>query len=180
MKSLVATIGLLAMLVMPFEAVRADTAKEIEAGVNASLEVFREQVPGGDQLLDASKAALVFPNLVEGAFIFGAEYGEGALVRGGSMDSYYSLYSASFGFQAGAQSKSLVLLFMEEEALKTLMDRKGWEIGADLEVAVIGEGVSGEVSSTTFDQPVVAVVFRQQGLLAGVSLSGAKITRLKR
>ncbi len=185
MKALFSTLGLLAVLAMPFSIAPATTANaapasEIDIDVKATMDKFKAGVAGADKLLEASKAQLVFPNIVEGAFVFGAEYGEGALLKGGDTEGYYSFFSASFGFQAGAQSKSVIMLFMTDDALETLKERDGWEIGADAEVAVLDEGVSGEITSTTFNQPVVAVVLEQRGLLAGVSLNGAKVTEIRR
>lgn len=180
MKNILSAVGLFAFLLVPFQAAHADTAAEIRANVESTLTNFDEFVPGGDKLLDASEAALVFPNVIEGAFVFGAEYGEGALVKDGDFDGYYSVFAGSFGLQAGAQSKSIVLLFMTDDSLEKLMKLNGWQIGVDIEVAVIDKGVSDEITSTTFDKPVVAVVFQQKGLLAGFSLNGAKITRIER
>ena len=93
---------------------------------------------------------------------------------------YYSLASASYGLQIGAQQYSNIIFFMTEEALQTFRVKDGWELGADAEVVFKDKGYSIGVSSKTISKPVYAIVFDQKGLLAGTSLVGAKFSRLIR
>ena len=50
---------------------------------------------------------LVFPSIVKAGFLFGAQYGEGALRRQTRTVGYYSSVAASYGFQAGVQSSGM-------------------------------------------------------------------------
>ena len=125
-------------------------------------------------------ATLIIPRITKAGFVLGGAYGEGVLRISEAPVDYYSLASASYGLQAGAQQYSNVIFFMTEEALQTFRVKDGWELGADAEVVFRDKGYSLGVSSKTISKPVYAVVFDQKGLLAGTSLVGAKFSRLIR
>ena len=112
--------------------------------------------------------------------MLGGAYGEGVLRINEAPIDYYSLASASYGLQIGAQQYSNIIFFMTEEALQDFRVKDGWELGADAEVVFRDKGYSLGVSSKTMSKPVYAVVFDQKGLLAGTSLVGAKFSRLIR
>jgi lipid-binding SYLF domain-containing protein len=91
---------------------------------------------------------------------------------------YYSLASGSFGWQLGAQKKSIVILFMEDEALNKLRNSDNWKIGADASVAIVSVGADGFIDSQITNQPVIAFVFDQKGLMYNLTLEGTKFTKL--
>jgi lipid-binding SYLF domain-containing protein len=130
----------------------------------------------------AGKAAgiLVFPNVVKAGFLFGGEYGEGALEVGGSPVSYYNIISASFGLQAGVQDESLALMFMTPEALSKFRASHGWKAGIDGSIALVTLGAGGEVDSETLEKPIVAFVYNNKGLMANLTLEGSKISKIDR
>ena len=125
-------------------------------------------------------ATLIIPRITKAGFVLGGAYGEGVLRISEAPVDYYSLASASYGLQVGAQQYSNIIFFMTEEALQTFRVKDGWELGADAEVVFKDKGYSLGVSSKTISKPVYAVVFDQKGLLAGTSLVGAKFSRLIR
>ncbi len=154
-----------------------ESAKSIDAGVDKSLKMF-DNVRGGDNLLKNAKGVLVFPSVFKAGIGIGGEYGEGALQVKGKTVGYYSTAAASIGFQLGAQKKTIILAFMTDDALKNFENSSGWKIGADASVAVIAVGAAGEIDSNTMNQPIVAFVFDQKGLMYNLTLEGAKITKL--
>lgn len=156
----------------------AKTAKEIDASVDAAMERFHQQVKGAKEFAKASKGMLVMPNVVKGAFIIGGEYGEGALRVGGKSVDYYNIISGSIGFQIGGQSKDIILLFMTDEALKQFRASKGWEAGVDGNVALFTVGGGERHDTRTSKDPIVGFVFDAKGLIADISLKGAKFTRV--
>ena len=97
--------------------VHAASSVEIDAKVDAALKDFYSKVGGGKELAEKAHGVLVFPSVIKAGLVIGGEYGEGALQMDGKTADYYSVAGASFGFQFGAQSKSVVLLFMEKKAL---------------------------------------------------------------
>jgi lipid-binding SYLF domain-containing protein len=76
------------------------------------------------------------------------------------------------------QSRTEVLMFMTEDALERFQSSDGWEVGVDGSVALIKVGVAGEIDTNTITEPVIGFVFGEQGLMANLSLEGAKITRM--
>jgi lipid-binding SYLF domain-containing protein len=156
----------------------AKTAKEIDASVDVAIERFYKQVKGAEKYVKASKGMLVMPNVVKGAFIVGGEYGEGALRIGGKTVDYYNTISGSIGFQIGGQSKDIILLFMTDEALKKFRASKGWEAGVDGNVALISAGAGERADTTTSKGTIIGFVFDAKGLIADISIKGAKFSKV--
>ncbi|MEM7544437.1 MAG: YSC84-related protein [Pseudomonadota bacterium] len=158
----------------------ADSAAEIEADVNRAEQKLFATVPGTRELAAQARGVLIMPDVIKGGLIVGGSYGEGALKIGGVVDGYYSVAAASIGYQIGVQSTSHALFFMTQPALDRFRNASGWELGADAEFTVPGDGISLNLDTTTIKSPVIAVIFAQDGLLAGASLEGAKYTRIAR
>jgi len=159
---------------------KADTAKEIDVSVDAAMDNFMKEVKGAKEYLQASKAILVFPTVYKAGFWVGGEYGEGALRIGGKTADYYSITAGSLGFQFGAQARTIILIFIQEDALKNFQESEGWEAGIDGSVALIDVGVGQTIDSTTFQQPIIGFVIGQRGLMLDLSLKGAKFTKIKK
>ncbi len=158
----------------------AASASEIDGKVNAALKRFREEVPGGSTFLNKAVGVLVFPEVVKVGFIFGGEYGEGALRVDGRTVDYYSSASLSVGFQAGFQAKTVILVFLERGALGDFMSSPGWEAGIDGSVAVVEWGAGKDVTTTEYNEPIVGFVFNNVGLMANINLEGSKYTKIVR
>lgn len=162
-------------------AARSDPAAvktEIERGAYDTLERLYKEVSGSRELVRKANGVLVFPNVLAAGLVVGGEYGRGVLRTGGQSVNYYSLTTLSVGFQAGAQSKAVVLLFMSKEALDKFRASKGWTAGVDGSVAVIKVGANGEVATNTINSPVQALVLTNAGLMANLNLEGTKISKL--
>ncbi len=158
----------------------AKTAQEINGEVNAALELFSQQVKGGKEFLNASKGVVVIPNIVKAGLGVGGEYGEGALRIGGKTVEYYSLAAGSVGFQIGAQKMNLVLVFMQDEALKKFRTSSGWKAGVDGTVAFIDVGKEKSLDTVNVRDPIAAFLFGQKGLMAAATIEGAKFSKLVR
>lgn len=152
--------------------------QEINSGVDAALSRMYAQVPGSRDLAARARGVLVFPRVLQAGFVVGGEYGEGALRTGGTTQGYYSLVSGSLGLQAGAQSKTIVFLFMTDDSLKTFRSRQGWSAGGDASVALLKMGANGAVDTTTATKPVQVIVMTNAGLMGDLSLQGMKISPL--
>jgi lipid-binding SYLF domain-containing protein len=158
----------------------AKTAKEINSEVNAALKLFSQHVKGGKEFLNAAKGVLVIPNIVKAGLGVGGEYGEGAMRIGGKTVEYYSLAAGSVGFQIGAQKTNLILVFMQDEALKNFRKSSGWKAGVDGSVAFIDVGAGKSLDTVNVKDPIVAFMFGQRGLMANATVEGAKFTKLVR
>jgi lipid-binding SYLF domain-containing protein len=159
---------------------RAATAAEINRDSQEALQKLYRTNPLAESLSHQAKAVLIFPNIVKGGFIVGGSYGEGELLKGGAVSGYYNSVSASWGLQAGAQSYGYVVFLITDKAISYLGKSKGWEVGVGPTVVVVDEGAAKNLSSTTLKDDAYAFIFGQQGLMAGVSIEGSKITKIKR
>ncbi len=158
----------------------AKTAKEINAEVNDALKLFYQRVKGSKEFLQASKGFLIIPNLVKAGVGVGGMYGEGAMRVGEKTVEYYSLVGGSVGFQIGAQKTNLILIFMNEEALKKFRASSGWKAGVDGSVAFIDVGAGKSLDTLNIKDPIVAFMFGQRGLMANATVEGSKFTKLVR
>ena len=123
---------------------------------------------------------LVFPEVTKAAIGIGGSYGEGALIAGDRTAGYYSITSASAGLQLGAQKVAQIIMFMTPEALNKFRNSSGWEAGANAQVTMIDQGKAANISSVMANNPVIAFVFAQKGLMGDLSVQGSKITKLER
>jgi lipid-binding SYLF domain-containing protein len=178
--STVATVFILALLLAPnfSHVAQAATAKEIDVSVDVALDRFKNDVKGANEFLANAKGVLVIPNVIRVGFGLGGEYGEGALIVGGQTVDYYSTAAGSIGFQIGAQSKNIVLVFMEETALTKFRDSLGWRAGVDGSVVLIDAGAGASVDTDNVKHPIVGFVFGLKGLMVNLSLEGSKFTKL--
>jgi lipid-binding SYLF domain-containing protein len=158
----------------------AASAAEINIGADATLERFKQEVSGGAQFLNKAEGVLVFPSVIKAGMVVGGEYGEGALRIKGKNAGYYSTAGASVGFQLGAQSKSVVVVFLTRQALNKFQRSDGWKVGVDGSVAVIKWGVGEDINSAEIKDPVVGFIFSNKGLMYNLTLEGSKISRIKR
>jgi lipid-binding SYLF domain-containing protein len=156
-----------------------DKRRTIDAGVDSPLTRLDNVVPGARELVGKSNGLLVFPTVINAGIGLGGQYGEGALRVGGKSVGYYSTASASVGLQAGAQSKAIVFLFMTADALDRFRSSEGWSAGADASVAVLKVGANGNVDTGTATGQINAFVLTNGGLMAGATVDGTKVTRLK-
>jgi lipid-binding SYLF domain-containing protein len=136
--------------------------------------------PVAKTLSSSAKAVLVFPNIVKAGLVFGGSYGEGELLEGSNVIDYYNSVTGSWGLQIGAQSYGYAVFLMTDDAVKYLKESKGWEVGVGPTVVVVDEGIAKNLSTSSLKDDAYAFIFSQQGLMAGVSIEGTKISRIKR
>lgn len=158
---------------------RAATAADLDKDSQQALQQLYKTHPFAERLSKEAKAVLVFPNIVKAGLVFGGGYGEGELLESGSVKGYYSSVTGSWGFQAGAQSYSYVVFLMSKKAVHYVHETHGWEIGVGPTVVVVDDGVAKNLSTSTLKDDAYAYIFNQQGLMAGVSIEGTKISPIK-
>src|SRR5438132_1875515 len=117
----------------------AEATRHAQQAADAFTEIMNirdKAVP--QNLLDKAEAIAVFPNVIKAGFIVGGRGGSGVIsrrVKGGwSAPAFFKLGGASVGLQIGASSTDFVLLFMNEDALKGLLEDK-LELGGEGSVA---------------------------------------------
>ena len=123
---------------------------------------------------------MVFPSIIKVGIGIGGEYGEGALRIGGRSVEYYSTAAASIGFQLGAQSKTVILVFLQDNALTDFRESSGWKAGVDGSVAVVKWGAGGDINTVDIKDPIVGFIFNNKGLMYNLTLEGSKFTKIIR
>ena len=156
----------------------ATRRQAIDSSVDNALANLYRQEQGSRELVSRAKAVLVFPAVLEAGFIVGASRGDGALRVGGKTVSYHRTTAGSIGLQAGAQSTAMFVLFMTDDALRTFQNSRGWTAGVDASVTMISVGASAQMTTATAQQPIIGYVLSNSGLMAGVTVDGARVTRL--
>jgi lipid-binding SYLF domain-containing protein len=175
---LLATTAIVSMGVMNQSS--AATAKDLDKDARQALQTLYKTEPVAKTLSHSAKAVLVFPNIVKAGLVFGGSYGEGELIEGSKVVDYYNSVTGSWGLQIGAQSYGYVLFLMSDKAVQYVKDTKGWEIGVGPTVVVVDEGLAKNLSTSSLKDDAYAFIFSQQGLMAGVSIEGTKISKINR
>jgi len=158
-----------------------DTAKRLTAATDVLNEIMGTPDKGIPQdLLDKSACAVIIPGVKKGAFILGAKYGRGFIScrrpsgTGWSAPAGVKVEGGSVGFQIGGSETDVVMLVMNQGAVKKLLSSK-FTIGGDASAAA---GPVGRTSSAETDAQLHAELLtysRTRGLFAGVSLQGATL-----
>ena len=159
---------------------QAATAAELDRDGRQALAKLYKLNPTAESIGKKARAVLIFPNIVKAGLVFGGSYGEGVLITAGKNEAYYSSASASWGLQAGAQSYGYALFLMSDKAMKYVHQTHGWEVGVGPTVVIVDEGAAKNLSNQTLKDDAYAFIFGQQGLMAGISLEGSKVTKIKR
>ncbi len=188
-KALVVAIASLSLLALmpgcgndPVTKANAATssASQIASDSRAALRSLYSQNPGARALGDRAKGVMVFPSIIKGGFMVGAQAGNGALIRDdGSIGGFYQTTGASYGLQAGVQEFGYALFLMDTAAIRELDRSNGWEIGSSPSLVVVDKGVASSMSTATIDKGTYAFFFDQRGLMGGLGLQGSKITRIQ-
>jgi lipid-binding SYLF domain-containing protein len=164
MKKLMA-VSLVGISLACVSAAKAADVSKLDARVEAAHTVLHELMATPDKGIPLDIAAkahcvLVVPGFKKGAFLVGAQYGQGVATcrtgRGWSAPVFVQLTGASFGLQAGGQSTDLVL-------------------GGDIAAAAGPVGRDSQASTTELANAEFLTYSRSQGLFAGVDLTGDEV-----
>jgi SH3 domain-containing YSC84-like protein 1 len=137
-----------------------------------------QEIP--QHILARAEAIVVIPSLVKGGFILGAQHGRGVMsVRNRetnkwSAPGFVALTGGSIGWQIGVQAVDLVLLVMNKDGVKDLLDNE-FKLGANASVAAGPLGRQGEASTDASLNAQILAYSRAKGLFAGLSLEGASL-----
>ncbi len=177
------TLILSTLMLLGVSLAQASDRDDDVARTQKAAQVFTEIMNTPDQgiphdLLDRAKCIAIIPGDKKFAFIFGGNYGRGVATcrteHGWSAPMFIALEGGSVGYQIGGSSTDIVMLFMNDHALRSLLSDK-FKLGADASVAA---GPVGRNASAATDLKLNAEVLsysRSKGVFAGVSLNGAVV-----
>ncbi|MBC5783834.1 hypothetical protein H8N03_12835 [Ramlibacter sp. USB13] len=162
----------------PDAAQAAARRSDIDRQVDAALADLYANAPGARAVAANAQAMLVFPEVFTAGFLVGGSHGYGALRRGNTSTGYYSLNSGSVGLLAGAQTRTMFIFFMTQDALNRFLQSDGWTVGGDASVVLVDAGGMARLDKGN-SPAILGLVRNQQGFMANVSLDGTKIGRLQ-
>jgi lipid-binding SYLF domain-containing protein len=163
-------------------AAASDRADDV-ARTQKAAQVLKEVMDAPDKgiphdLLETAKCIAIIPGDKKFAFIFGGSYGRGVATcrtgHGWSAPMFIAIDGGSVGYQIGGSSTDIILLFMNDRALQSLLSDK-FKLGADASVAA---GPVGRDAAASTDLKLNAEILsysRTKGVFAGVSLDGAVV-----
>ena len=153
------------------------------ARTEKAAQVFKQIMDTPDQgiphdLLESAKCIAIIPGDKKFAFIFGGSYGRGVAIcrtaHGWSAPMFLAIDGGSVGYQIGGSSTDLVMLFMNDRALHSLLSDK-FKLGADASVAAGPVGRSAAAGTDLKLNAEILSYSRSKGVFAGVSLDGAAV-----
>lgn len=150
---------------------------DAEAVLKMSATAPDKGIPRG--LLERAECIGVFPGLTKGAFVVGAEFGRGVFTcrqKNGAMGApaFFTIGGGSFGWQFGGEQADLVLLIMNDNGVKHLLQDK-FTLGGEASAAA---GPVGRTAQAGTDAQMHAEILswsRSRGVFLGVSLKGSVI-----
>jgi SH3 domain-containing YSC84-like protein 1 len=171
------------------ETKQSKDAKEGAEQAQKAATVFKEIMSAPDKVipqkaLDKAECIAVFPQVIKGGFIVGGRGGRGVAscrIAGGgwSAPAYFSMKGGSFGLQIGAQATDFVLLFMNENAMESLLKSK-FTLGGDASVAAGPVGREAGAETDALMNAQVLSYSRSKGVFGGLELKGTTITAEKK
>jgi lipid-binding SYLF domain-containing protein len=179
----IATIDALAVLAAPSQVALAQEPSREEATLITATQVLEELAATPDQkvpdwLMQRAYGVAVVPEVIKGAFFFGARYGNGVLTVRDAATGRFSnpifirLGGGSFGAQIGASSTDIVLVFVTQRSVENFARGK-FTLGGDVSVAAGPVGRDSEAAAGKAAE--IYSYSRSRGLFAGVALDGTVI-----
>ena len=183
MRLLRATVTLL-LAVFITTATAAESTREEKRVADAAdvldqlLRIPEQTIP--PTLLSRAYAIAVVPNVVKVGFGFGARRGKGILVvrqddNSWSNPAFIALTGGSVGWQIGAQSTDVILVFKTRNGVDGISNGK-LTLGADASIAAGPVGRQASAATDIQFQAEVVSYSRSRGLFAGVALEGSGVT----
>jgi lipid-binding SYLF domain-containing protein len=182
MKKFVGVLCTVAMAVSAV-AVQAQDKEKINDRLASATEVIQEVMSTPDKaipqsILAGASCVVVVPSFKKGAFVVGAQYGQGVATcrtpQGWSAPVFVQLTGGSFGFQIGGQSTDLVLVAMNQKGFQDLLESK-FKIGGSASAAAGPVGRDAGASTNWKLDSELLTYSRAKGLFAGIDLNGAVV-----
>jgi lipid-binding SYLF domain-containing protein len=165
----------------------AASRQDLQDRIDAAKTTLDQIMKAGDNgipysILQQATCVAVVPGMIKGAFVFGAQYGQGVVTcrtgHGWSAPAFIRLAGGSWGLQIGGQSTDLVLVAVNDNGFQDLLKSK-FKIGANASAAAGPVGRNGEASTDWKLSAELLTYSRTKGIFAGVSLDGTSVSQNK-
>jgi lipid-binding SYLF domain-containing protein len=187
MKKIVASLFTLFLtcLMLTSPSYAGSTREDLQGRIDAARIALDEIMNAQDNsiplnILEQATCVGIVPGLKKGAFVFGAQWGEGVVTcrtgHGWSGPVFIRMGGGSFGFQIGVQSTDLVLVAVNDRGFQDLLKDK-FKIGGD---AAASAGPVGRNTQAATDWKMSAELLtysRSRGLFAGIDLDGTSVSQ---
>ena len=163
----------------------ASSRDNLQARIDSAKAVLDQIMGAQDRtipmdILESATCVGVVPGLVKGAFVFGAQYGQGVVTcrtgHGWSAPVFIRMAGGSFGFQIGGQSTDLILVAVNDRGFQDLLKSK-FKIGGDASAAAGPVGRAGQASTDWKMSAELLSYSRNKGLFAGIDLDGTSVSQ---
>jgi len=153
--------------------------------LNSAAAVLEEVMSSPDRgipqtILAGAYCVVVVPHYKKGAFVIGAQYGQGAATcrtpHGWSAPVFVRLEGGSFGWQIGGQSTDLILVAMNEHGLQHMLASK-FKLGGDASASAGPVGRNAQASTDASLHAEFLTYSRSRGLFAGLDLDGTVLSQ---
>jgi lipid-binding SYLF domain-containing protein len=155
-----------------------DSKREVDKGVQSTLQRFRKQVDAGPELLRDAKAVLVVPDVKKVGLVGGGEWGEGALRIGDKNVAYYKMRGGSVGLQAGYEQGDLVFVFFTDEAVKKFQRENEFQVEAEANAIMADKSAQASANTIREQGEVAGFALGDKGLMAGATVKGTKFKQV--
>src|SRR5271165_4711008 len=185
MKQIFAIFCVLGMSLTPLSAFAADDKATIDARIQSAKAVLDEVMATPDkaipnQIMSQATCVGVIPSVKKGAFLVGAEYGQGVVTcrtgHGWSAPAFIRIAGGSFGFQIGGQATDLVLVAVNDHGFQDLLKNK-FKIGGDASASAGPVGRNSQASTDWKMGAELLTYSRSKGLFAGIDLNGDTVSQ---
>jgi lipid-binding SYLF domain-containing protein len=159
--------------------------QKLDDRLNAAKEVVSEIMATPDKgipssILSGAVCLVVIPSYKKGAFIVGAQYGQGVATcrtpHGWSAPVFAQLAGGSVGFQIGGQATDLILVAMNEQGLQRMLKNK-FKLGADAAASAGPVGRNAQAGTDWKLNAEFLTYSRSKGLFAGIDLDGSVLSQ---
>ncbi len=180
-----AVVSLCLAFLLTSTANAASSREDLQSRVNAAKVVLDQIMAAQDKtiptnILRSATCVAIVPGMVKGAFVFGAQYGQGIVTcrtgHGWSAPVFIRMAGGSFGFQIGGQSTDLILVAMNDRGLQDLLKNK-FKIGGDASAAAGPVGRAGQAATDWKMGAELLSYSRNKGLFAGIDLDGTSVSQ---
>ena len=176
---------LLICLMLTSTAFAASSREDLQARIDAAKLVLDRIMAAQDKtiplnILEQATCVGVVPGMLKGAFVVGAQYGQGVVTcrtgHGWSAPVFIRMAGGSFGFQIGGQSTDLILVAVNERGFQDLLKNK-FKIGGDASAAAGPVGRNGTAATDWKMSAELLSYSRNKGLFAGIDLDGTSVSQ---
>ncbi|MGD0729744.1 MAG: lipid-binding SYLF domain-containing protein [Terracidiphilus sp.] len=179
------TIVSICLCFVTASAAAASTRDDLQARIDAAKTVMDQIMNAQDKsiplnILQQATCVGVVPGMIKGAFVFGAQYGQGVVTcrtgHGWSAPVFIRMAGGSFGFQIGGQSTDLVLVAVNDRGFQDLLKSK-FKIGGDASAAAGPVGRNTQAATDWKMNAELLTYSRAKGLFAGIDLDGTSVSQ---